>query len=391
MCGEKAAQWKPLTTAHVGSGNGPTAGHYYLPESMENNTSYIAISGVNVCLHLNGKNINSTKQALAVTSKDDVSATLNVMGEGIVKGSYPTTDSYYGAALNVSDSTVNLYGGTYRRDVAGSSPRPIVGVRGSGEINMYEGTRIEGSKGINRSSVLLYKGRFNMYGGEVAGGYGNNGGNFLVGYSNVYNLNYLCIYGGKITNGTGTGMGGNIYGVYDSFIYIHGGEVTGGTAVNGGNLAVNKGANIRVTGGTITGGTASNQGDGIYATNTTTPITSKTEIDETTGQLKTQDIYLKDCGVVVGAEVQFEGETYAENNAIVRVETAPAAVRGDMNDDGQVSDADAMYLLRYTLFGAGRYPLSQSGDVNGDGTVSDADAMYLLRYTLFGETRYPLH
>ena len=69
----------------------------------------------------------------------------------------------------------------------------------------------------------------------------------------------------------------------------------------------------------------------------------------------------------------------------------PEILRGDMNDDGSVSDADAMYLLRNTLFGDSRYPLSQSGDVNGDGTVSDADALYLLRYTLFGETRYPLY
>jgi hypothetical protein len=35
----------------------------------------------------------------------------------------------------------------------------------------------------------------------------------------------------------------------------------------------------------------------------------------------------------------------------------PAYVRGDMNDDGTVSDADAMYLLRFTLFGETRYPL----------------------------------
>ena len=68
----------------------------------------------------------------------------------------------------------------------------------------------------------------------------------------------------------------------------------------------------------------------------------------------------------------------------------PEVTRGDMNGDGAVSDADAMYLLRYTLFGETRYPLNQSGDVNGDGAVSDADAMYLLRYTLFGPTRYPL-
>ena len=62
--------------------------------------------------------------------------------------------------------------------------------------------------------------------------------------------------------------------------------------------------------------------------------------------------------------------------------------RGDMNGDGVVSDADALYLLRYTLF-ADRYPVNQSGDLNGDGVVSDADALYLLRHTLFAE-RYPL-
>ncbi len=62
---------------------------------------------------------------------------------------------------------------------------------------------------------------------------------------------------------------------------------------------------------------------------------------------------------------------------------------GDFNLDGQISDADAMYLLRHTLFPS-RYPITHSGDVNCDGTVSDADAMYLLRYTLFPE-RFPLY
>lgn len=62
---------------------------------------------------------------------------------------------------------------------------------------------------------------------------------------------------------------------------------------------------------------------------------------------------------------------------------------GDMDGDDAINDADAMYLLRHTLF-PGRYPLTQDGDVNSDGTVNDADAMYLLRYTLF-PTRYPLY
>ena len=64
---------------------------------------------------------------------------------------------------------------------------------------------------------------------------------------------------------------------------------------------------------------------------------------------------------------------------------------GDMNGDGEVTDADAVYLLRYTLFGEEEYPIKAPGDVNGDSQVTDADAIYLLRYTLFGEEDYPLY
>ena len=62
---------------------------------------------------------------------------------------------------------------------------------------------------------------------------------------------------------------------------------------------------------------------------------------------------------------------------------------GDVNGDGVVSDLDALYLLRHTLFPA-RYPVACSGDVNGDGVVSDLDALYMLRHTLF-PARYPLY
>lgn len=64
-------------------------------------------------------------------------------------------------------------------------------------------------------------------------------------------------------------------------------------------------------------------------------------------------------------------------------------VIGDFNGDELVTDGDALYLLRYTLF-PDRYPISGDGDVNSDGAITDGDALYLLRFTLFAD-RYPLY
>ena len=66
-------------------------------------------------------------------------------------------------------------------------------------------------------------------------------------------------------------------------------------------------------------------------------------------------------------------------------------LKGDVNGDGVVTDADAVYLLYYTFFGDAGYPVNQPCDFNGDGAVTDADAVYLLYYTFFGEESYPLH
>ena len=80
--------------------------------------------------------------------------------------------------------------------------------------------------------------------------------------------------------------------------------------------------------------------------------------------------------------------TACEGNAVYTAVFSESQLRGDLNGDNELNDADAMYLLRHTLF-PGRYPIYQNGDVSADGAVNDADAMYLLRHTLF-PSRYPL-
>lgn len=71
------------------------------------------------------------------------------------------------------------------------------------------------------------------------------------------------------------------------------------------------------------------------------------------------------------------------------VKTESEYVIGDLNGDKKVTDADAIYLLYYTLL-PDLYPINQSADYNGDGKVTDADAIYLLYYTLLPDL-YPLH
>lgn len=66
------------------------------------------------------------------------------------------------------------------------------------------------------------------------------------------------------------------------------------------------------------------------------------------------------------------------------------AMTGDVDGDGSLTTADAVYLMYYTLNGEVEYPLNQSGDFDGNGTVDSDDAVYLLYHVLFSE-EYPLN
>ena len=63
-------------------------------------------------------------------------------------------------------------------------------------------------------------------------------------------------------------------------------------------------------------------------------------------------------------------------------------LRGDFNNDRQVTSEDAIFLLWHTLFPQ-IYPISGSGDINHDGNVTDFDAVDLLWSVLFPD-KWPL-
>lgn len=84
-------------------------------------------------------------------------------------------------------------------------------------------------------------------------------------------------------------------------------------------------------------------------------------------------------------------KAYAEGygREFVSLGDAPM-ITGDVSNDGELNNADAIYLLYNVIFGNSDYPVNQDCDFNGDGDVSNADAIYLLYHVIFGETLYPL-
>ena len=118
----------------------------------------------------------------------------------------------------------------------------------------------------------------------------------------------------------------------------------------------------------------------IY-TGTVTPPTC-TEEGHTTYVCACGDMYIADETSALGHEYDSESDPECNRCFELRI------LRGDMNADGKLTSADAVYLLRHTLMPS-VYPIAQNTDVNGDGATTSADAVYLLRHTLM-PALYPL-
>lgn len=219
---EKEVIWKNLNVASESMTNNKftEAGHYYLAEDADISNHFSTY--YDICLHLNGHNITSSVRALYAEY-----VTVNIMGEGVVTGSYNDPNKKGYAATIDAPANVNLYGGTY----TATNEYPVVASRSNKEhgITMYEGASIVRDATVPGVNVRAYDhGDFTMYGGLISGGVGTDGGNVLLVTNSTSRSVVFTIYGGIIENGTAT-RGGNVFSTGAAAVV----NICGGTIRNG--------------------------------------------------------------------------------------------------------------------------------------------------------------
>jgi len=160
-CGE-VKEWEALEKT-TGTKSFVDGGHYYLAaDLLENTGRYNVPQGVTACVHLNGHNVTNTANRVFSVQRD---ATLTIMGNGIVTGSYNSTATANAAAATISSNgDVNLIGGTYCTAESSTLPAILL-ARASRTITMYEGATIEGTK--EQPGLKIAYGYFVMHGGTV--------------------------------------------------------------------------------------------------------------------------------------------------------------------------------------------------------------------------------
>lgn len=279
VCGGDPVEWTPLP--QISAITTYTHSHYYLDQDLNNKSRYSMPSGMTVCIHLNGHNITSTSQ---VFWQGGGNSLLNVMGNGIVKGSYTSADNNYGATMHFSSATakVALYGGIYGKTIK-SSEHTITLEASQPKLTIYSGAtlcRMEDARGAN---IEIRSGRVELRGGKILDGTtadGGYGGNVRVTSSGTYTgwSATFTMYDGVIAGGRAK-YGGNVYvyretghGSKPRTFTMEGGLMyfgfvgyAMGNAGSGGNIWAGTGSVLNLNGGLVTYGKSYTSGGNIYA------------------------------------------------------------------------------------------------------------------------------
>ena len=260
-----------------------TTGNYYLTKNVTSSGVSFKNEGT-INIDLNGFDYiqNGGDRAFRMRDDDnkyDSAYTLTVgltdsKGGGEVKVTH--TGAQDGTIVWATESkhTFNLYAGILDASgvttVSGKNGTAVK-IDAASKFNMYGG-EIKGgySPSAAGGAIAVYgTSTFNMYKGTVSGGRsGNGGGNFVV-------FSKLNVFGGTITGGEGihetnhSKKGGNISIQNGAEVRISGGTISNGVTDDaGGNIHVLKGGKLYVSGGTITGGFRRLNGTDSYSNNT---------------------------------------------------------------------------------------------------------------------------
>ena len=258
-----------------------------------------------------------------------------------------------GASLSVGKNSVfNMYAGTIKGGTTqGYGGNVYIG--NTGIMNVYDGTITEGVAGPTNNAgdkagwggniCIADTGALNIDGENVVisnGTSGGNGGNIYIrSVGATLNLKQGTVIGGESVKD----QGGNIFS--SGNMNLLGGLVTGGTAVNGGNIAVNSAGEGLLDGVVVENGKVSGVGGNIRisTTNTSgqTTITGKTLI--TGGQAKQ------------GGNIALQTNNYNGNNPVATLNVTGGTIeKGFATAEGgniYVSNADANCTSVITVTG----------------------------------------
>lgn len=180
--------------------------HFYLSEDIEHAATIPFFRSLygdrDVCLHLNGHNLTSTKHNVAEIGSN---TKLNIMGTGTVCGSTYTPDNN-GSTLIINSSTVynpgtiRLYSGTYTQPTGKAHPAVISTGATGGKLEIYKDATIiaktDGYCFYSNTTNKNWAETINIYGGSF-----NRPFNFSYASDALTTATTLNIYGGTFKEG----------------------------------------------------------------------------------------------------------------------------------------------------------------------------------------------
>ena len=180
--------------------------HFYLSENIEHTDLVPFFRSLygdhDVCLHLNGHNLTSTRHTVATIGSN---TKLNIMGTGTVCGStYDTNNNGATLILNSSTTknsgTIRLYSGTYTQPENKAHPAVISTGATGGKLEIYPDATIE----AKADGYCIYANTTNRNYAEIINIYGgtfNRPLNFSYASDAITTATTLNIYGGTFAEG----------------------------------------------------------------------------------------------------------------------------------------------------------------------------------------------